>query len=126
MDRQSRQLGCIFAALLGFAAWHFRAYSGLVVFIGTVAISLIIVAIFRPSSLRPITVAWLRLGVLLNRFISPLVLGLMYLLTIVPFGLVRQILGSDPLRRKFDPSLESYWLERTTPKPSLEDFKRQF
>ena len=65
-----------------------------------VAVPLAALAIARPRMLRPLNVAWTRLGLMLNRVTSPVILGLVFYLAVVPTGLLMRAVGHDPLRRK--------------------------
>ena len=55
-----------------------------------------------PSILAPLNKLWLKLGLLLHRVVSPIVLGIMFFLVITPMGLLMRALGKDPLRLRFD------------------------
>ncbi len=83
------------------------------------------VTLLRPQWLTPLNRAWMKLGHLLGRIVSPLVLGIMYAVLIVPVGLVMRIVGRDVMHRRFE-SKPSYWLERTDGVMSAERFKNQF
>ncbi len=83
------------------------------------------ITIVRPRWLAPFNRAWMALGYLLGRIVSPLVLGIMYAVLIVPVGLVMRIVGRDVMHRRFE-SKPSYWLERTDGVMSAERFKNQF
>ena len=88
-----------------------------------VAVPLAALAIARPRMLRPLNVAWTRLGLMLNRVTSPVILALVFYLAVVPTGLLMRAVGHDPLRRKRHPEAASYWL----PRPSAESsMSRQF
>ncbi len=82
--------------------------------------------LFAPRVLKPLNRAWLAFGHLLNRIVSPLVLGVMFYLVITPTGLLMRALGRDPLRLSRDPEAESYWIERRPPGPSPDSMKNQF
>jgi hypothetical protein len=62
----------------------------------------------------------------MHRVVSPVVLGAMYLLLIVPCGLLRRWLGGDPLKRRYDAALASYWTQCQARSRNLDDFRRQF
>jgi hypothetical protein len=66
------------------------------------------------------------LGLLLFKILNPIALGLIFLLTIVPIGLIRRLFDRDPLNMRFDPSAESYWIERRPPGPAPETMEQQF
>ena len=66
---------------------------------------------------------WFRFGMLLGTIVAPIVMLLVFVLVITPFGLVRQRIAKNPLAPKPDPQATSYWIARDTP---LQSFKRQF
>ena len=101
--------------------------------LSTVAASLLVgaaiflaLALSRPAWLRPLNRLWLGFGVLLNRVVSPLVLGLLFYATVTPTGFIMRLLGKDPLRLQRDEQAVSYWIERTPPGPPPESMARQF
>ncbi len=85
-----------------------------------------LVTLVRPSLLTPCNRAWMRLGLLLNRVVSPVVLGLMYALLVVPVGLARRLAGKEGMPRRFDPGSPSYWQVREEREVEPESFRRQY
>ena len=83
-------------------------------------------ALAWPLVLAPLNRLWLRFGLLLNSITNPLLMGLLFYGIITPFGLIMRLLGKDLLRLRFDPSAESYWIERVPPGPAPETIKNQF
>lgn len=79
-----------------------------------------------PASLSPLNRLWARFGALLHRVVSPVVLGFIYVIAVVPTGLVMRIAGYDPMDRTFDPEAESYWIERDTGEGETQSMERQF
>jgi hypothetical protein len=65
-------------------------------------------ALLAPQTLRPLYRAWMRLGLLIGRVTTPLILGLVFVGLFLPMGLVMRLAGRDPMRRRFDPSATSY------------------
>ena len=63
---------------------------------------------------------------LLAKVVSPIALGLIYVLGIVPTGLIMRLLGKDPLRLRFDPGAEDYWVRRNPPGPDPKTMTQQF
>ena len=94
--------------------------------------SLIVAGIFLFFSfvftvvLRPLNRLWFRFGMLLAKIVNPIVMFIIYVVTIVPFGLAARLFGKDLLRTKFDTSRDSYWEEREPPGPKPESLKNQF
>jgi hypothetical protein len=54
-------------------------------------------ALFWTAPLRPLNWLWTRFGDLLNRLVSPIAIGLLFYLAVMPTGLVRRALGKDLL-----------------------------
>jgi hypothetical protein len=83
-------------------------------------------AVWQPRLLRHPLRAWLALGTLLGRIISPIVLALMYYAMIAPIAVIGRWSGRDELRLKRDAAAPTYWIERDAPGPTAESFHRQF
>ena len=56
------------------------------------------VALVYPRILAPLNRLWLKFGLLLYKVMNPLVLGLLFFVTIMPIGLVMRAIGKDFLR----------------------------
>jgi hypothetical protein len=82
--------------------------------------------VFSPDSLTPLNRWWMKLAEILNRVVSPVVLGVMFFCVFTPVGAVMRRLGRDPMKRKFDPASRSYWIDRTPPGPAPESLREQF
>ena len=66
---------------------------------------------------------WLKFGILLGSIVSPVIMGIIFFLTIAPIGIFMRLLGKDLLSQKLNKSIKSYWIKR---KNSLNSFKNQF
>ncbi len=84
-----------------------------------------LIAVIAPGVLTPFNKAWMRLGELMGKVVSPLVLGIFFFLLITPAGLILRLIGRDELRLKRS-SANSYWVDRTPPGPASESFNHQF
>jgi Saxitoxin biosynthesis operon protein SxtJ len=122
-----RAFGIVFAVVLALVAafvwWRSRQLPSWAVALSAI---FLFVALVRPSLLAPLNALWHRFGLLLHRITSPIVLGLMYGVAIVPVGLIMRLRGHDPLHRRFDPSRTSYWIERNPPGPPPASMTNQF
>jgi hypothetical protein len=82
-------------------------------------------SIFMPVVLRPLNKAWYKLGLLMGRVVSPIVLGILFFILISPIAIVMRLAGRDPLKlRKQD--VQSHWIDRAPPGPESTSFKDQF
>ncbi|NQU70210.1 MAG: hypothetical protein HQ514_06650 [Rhodospirillales bacterium] len=91
-----------------------------------VAAVILAAALIRPSLLAPFNRAWMKFGMLLHKITNPIIMGLIFFLAVTPTALILRAMGKDPLRRKFDPSAQSYWIERDPPGPEPDSMKQQF
>jgi hypothetical protein len=94
--------------------------------LGGIGLILIGFGLIAPARLAPLNRAWIRLGLILFKVVNPVVLGLIYLTTIVPIGLTMRLMGRDLLNRKLDRQAASYWVMRDPPGPEPESMIRQF
>jgi len=76
------------------------------------ALPLIALAAIRPALLAPLNKLWFKLGMLLGRVVSPIVLGIVYFLWITPFALVLRLMKKKLLALDFEPQAKSYWIIR--------------
>ena len=77
--------------------------------------------LFIPQSLSVPNRLWFKFGMALGAVIAPIVMALVYFITVVPIGLIMQLLGKDLLRQKLDKNAKSYWIEREQPVGSMKD-----
>ncbi len=82
-----------------------------------------ILAFVAPKILAPLNTVWMGVGKVMHKVVSPLVLGLLYAVAVIPTGWFLRLRGLDPLRLKRDPSAKTYWVTRNG-EPS--SFKNQF
>lgn len=90
------------------------------------ATAFLVVALVFPRALKPLNIVWFKFGMVLHHVVTPLVMGLLFFLTVTPVGLLMRATGKDPMRLKRDTKADSYWIPRTPPGPSAESMKTQF
>ena len=93
---------------------------------GVSAVVFLVIAYTYPQVLGPLNRLWLKFGLLLYKVMNPLVLGLLFFVTITPIGLVMRAFGKDFLRLRMDRGAKSYWIEREPPGPPPQSMKNQF
>ena len=122
-----RSFGLTFAtvsALIGaWMIWKTRGYAAIP--LGAAAFFLLAALAF-PRILHPLNIAWMRLGHLLNRVVSPIVMGVIFFALFTPVAAIMRLRGRDVLHRKFDAARESYWIDRNPPGPEGSTFPRQY
>ena len=82
----------------------------------------LILGLINSKILTPLNRLWFKFGLLLGKFISPLIMGIIFFLVVTPIGLIMRILGKDVLNLKYNKN-KSYWIEKNGPKSRM---KNQF
>jgi hypothetical protein len=123
-----RAFGFVFTVVFALVAvwpWIFGT-GGVRFWAAGVAAALLIVSFAYPRILAPANRLWMRFGLLLHRVMNPVVMGLIFFLTVTPTAVIFRLLGKDPLRLKLDRQAKTYWIDRTPPGPPPETMSQQF
>ena len=113
----------VFAAIGVYGFWRGSEIS---YYFFAVAILFLSLAIIYPQCLRPLNKAWFLFGLLLHKIVNPLILGLLFYVTILPAGIIMRLLAKDLLNLKYDKYAKSYWIDREPPGPKPDSIKNQF
>ena len=108
-------VGTAFVALAAIAWWRehpvmWRALGGLGALVW-VAGALI------PTLLGPVVRFWMGLAHLISRVTTPIFLGIVYFLVMMPVGVIMRLFGRNPVRH--EPKGDSYWVPRVEPRGNL-------
>ena len=123
----NRATGLVFAAVFAIIAlWPLWSSGAVRAWALIAAAAITIVAIAIPRALGPLSRAWHGLGLIMHRVVSPVVMGLLFYLTVTPTGMLMRLFGKDPLRLRLDAEAKSYWIERQPPGPAPETMRHQF
>jgi hypothetical protein len=101
----------------GHKQWHYTL---------PIAVVFLALAYIYPKALGPLNKLWLKFGLLLYKVMNPIILGLLFFVTIMPIGLIMRAFGKDFLRLKLDRNAKTYWIARTPPGPPPQSMKNQF
>ena len=88
----------------------------------SMGIIFLILGLLNSKLLTPFHNLWIKLGTLLGRIVSPIVMFLVYFVFITPLAVIIRLLGKDLLRKKFNKS-PSYWIKR---EKNIGTMKKQF
>ena len=110
----------VFLAIGGYIFWK----SGEVVWwLVAAAAVLLMITLIYPRLLAMPNALWFKFGMLLGRFIAPIVMALVYITTFIPMGLYIRLTGKDLMSTRLDPDTDSYWIKRETqPHPMKNQF----
>ena len=82
----------------------------------------LILGFLNSKILTPLSYAWIKLGLFLGKFITPIVMAIIFYLIISPFGVVIRLFGKDLLMKKYSKK-SSYWIKR---EKKMNPMKMQF
>ena len=85
---------------------------------------LIVVYYLVPPLQRPLYRGWMFSVMPIGWIISHLLLSAIYYLLLTPIGLIMKVVGYDPMRRKLEPSQETYWVKRQKSEDPQRYFKQ--
>ena len=126
-ESSNRSFGLVFSTVFAIIALYPLLGSGTIrIWSLIVAGSFLFIAVIVPGTLAPANRLWMKFGELLHRIVSPLTLGFVFYVAVLPTGLLLRLFGKDPLRLRLDPTAESYWIKRQPVGPSAESLHNQF
>ena len=80
--------------------------------------------LIAPSTVRPFYRLWVRFGFVMNAIVTRIILGVVFYIVILPFGLVFRLRRRDPLHRKWDHESQSYRVKSSVANPT--DMEKPF
>ena len=123
----NRTFGLIFAAIfLIIALFPLLFGNGLRNWALIITGAFTVTALALPRALAPLNKLWAKFGMVMHKITNPILMGLVFFITVLPTGIILKLLGKDPMRRKRDESAESYWIERKPSAIKAEFFNQQF
>jgi hypothetical protein len=114
-------VGGAFLVLAGLALWREHQILGRV--LGGLGATLGLLGLLVPGHLGPIYRAWMGVALLLSRVTTPLFMGLVFFLAILPISLALWLFGRLPLRTSR--TAATFWHERANT-ARRSDLTRQF
>ena len=122
-----RGFGIVFAvvfALIGL--WPLTGDGGVRIWALAIAGAFLFIGFVFPRLLKPLNILWFKFGMLLHKVVTPLIMGLIFFVTVTPIALIMRATGKRLLNLQFDEQARSYWVERQPPGPAPETMRNQF
>ena len=82
----------------------------------------LILGLINSKILTPLNRLWFKFGLLLGKFISPLIMGIIFFIVVTPTGIIMRLFKKDLLNLKYNKK-ETYWINKSGPKSKM---KNQF
>jgi hypothetical protein len=114
-------VGGAFLALAAVLWWrgHLKTAASFAMLGGALSLAALVI----PARLGPVERAWMSLAKVISKVTTPIVMGVMYLLVLTPFGLARRAFGGNPLVHR--PGATGFWQPRPAGR-SRGNLTRQF
>jgi hypothetical protein len=120
----NKSFGIVFFIIfLIIALWPLRSGSDIRIVPLIISLIFLILGIFNSNLLKPLNFLWMKFGLMLGKFMNPIIFGLIYYLTVVPTGIIFKILNKDLLNIKKKNDQKTYWINK---KKSQSTMKNQF
>ncbi len=88
-----------------------------------VSLIFLILGLINANILTPLNILWVKFGMLLGKFVSPIIMGLIFFLVVTPTGVIMRLFKKDLLKLK-KKNVNSYWIKRKSETKS--EMKNQF
>ena len=98
-------VGAAFLVLAGVMWW--REHGTLMYLFVTLGAALVAAGLVVPGQLSPVHRAWMGLAHAISKVTTPIFMGIVFFIVIMPVGLIMRTLGRNPMRH--EPKGESYW-----------------
>ena len=107
-----KSFGILFSTIFFLIAIWFFLEDGKIIFWAlALAFIFLFVAFLKKELLKPLNIAWIKLGEVLGKIIAPLVMALIFFFILTPLSFIIRIFGKDLLKLKLSKD-NSYWIKR--------------
>ena len=65
-------------------------------------------ALILPQILKPVFIAWMKIGHVLGWINTRIILGVVFFIIFAPVALLMRLFGNDPMRRRLDETASTY------------------
>ena len=106
----NRSFGYIFSLLLlFFCTYDFLKYDNINIYFLLSSLILFFLGLTNSKLLTPFNYVWMKFGFYLSKFLTPIILLLIYASCVLPISFLLKIFRKDILDLKFKPNINSYW-----------------
>mgnify|MGYP001247487203 CR=1 FL=1 len=81
----------------------------------------LILGLINSPLLKPLNLIWFKFGLFLGKFISPIVMGIVYFIVVFPTFLLLKIFKKNYLNLKYDRNRSSYWINVKDKNSTMKD-----
>ena len=118
----NRNFGIVFFIIfLAIALWPLLNQNEIRFWSLIISIIFLILGIINSKVLTPLNKIWFKFGILLGNIVSPIVLGFVYFVFVIPTGYIMRFLGKDILNLKKDSNIKTYWINKKEKNSNMKD-----
>ena len=88
-----------------------------------ISIIFLLLGLFNSKILTPLNKLWYKFGIILGKFVAPIVMGIVFFLVVTPTGIIMRLTGKNLLGLKKDIKKNTYWIKKNN---YLSSMKNQF
>ena len=116
-----KNFGLVFSAVFFlFTVYLFLQDNLIWVLTITFCLIFFIISFTNPKIFYLANIIWFKIGMSLGSIVAPLVMGLIFILVVIPTGFLLKLFGKNPLKKSNKNEL-SYWVKRKYPMNSMKD-----
>ena len=120
----NKSFGIVFSIVFSIVAiYPLISFEGFRIWALFVSAIFLLLAYVAPKILNFPRKLWVKFGALLGGITAPIVMTLIYFVSLVPTGFIMRLLRKDLLKQKLDKNAKSYWIKRSEP---MGPMKNQF
>ena len=120
----NRSFGLVFFALfLIISLWPLINDAEIRIWSLIISIIFLLLGLFNSKILTPLNKLWFKFGIILGKFVAPIVMGIVFFLVVTPTGIIMRLTGKNLLGLKKDIKKNTYWIKKNN---YLSSMKNQF
>tara|TARA_B100001013_G_scaffold341353_1_gene265754 strand:+ start:206 stop:598 length:393 start_codon:yes stop_codon:yes gene_type:complete len=120
----NRSFGLVFFALfLIISLWPLINDAEIRIWSLIISIVFLLLGLFNSKILTPLNKLWFKFGIILGKFVAPIVMGIVFFLVVTPTGIIMRLTGKNLLGLKKDIKKDTYWIKKNN---YLSSMKNQF
>lgn len=124
-SKQLRQFGVICLFALPMIAWFWGASTNFILVLAAIGMVIALASMFLPQLVKPLFLGLMLVTAPIGMIIGEFAMLLIYVLTIIPIGLIFRLTGRDALQGRLDRNAQTYWKNKKQP-ASAKHYYRQF
>ena len=108
----NRSFGVVFfVVFLAISLWPLISDNNIRIWSLIISFIFLALGLINSIFLSPLNKLWFKFGILLGKFMSPLIMAVIFFIVVTPIGLIMRIFNKDLLKLKFNKD-KTYWITK--------------